>query len=179
MAVEIIFQVGDMKYWQEHGDKKVKEKETWLAIQKVTNRMGLVFPVIVFCLFAGTILYLLKYQFMTEVANITDFIVATMSFAVLIVSYIRTRLDKKKQYIWISSVYILLLTVGLVIFMLVALKVEDVGSKARMLSCICLGITIAQEIISIVKIEHEINVEGEHRQEDAIKKIESESITRI
>lgn len=32
---------------------------------------------------------------------------------------------------------------------------------------------------SIVKIEHEINVEGEHRQEDAIKKIESESITRI
>lgn len=28
-------------------------------------------------------------------------------------------------------------------------------------------------------IEHEINVEGEHRQEDAIKKIESESITRI
>ena len=42
-----------------------------------------------------------------------------------------------------------------------------------------LGITITQEIISIVKIEHEINVEGEHRQEDAIKKIESESITRI
>ena len=40
--------------------KKVKEKETWLAIQKVTNRMGLVFPVIVFCIFAGTILYLLK-----------------------------------------------------------------------------------------------------------------------
>ena len=32
--------------------KKVKEKETWLAIQKVTNRMGLVFPVIVFCIFA-------------------------------------------------------------------------------------------------------------------------------
>ena len=153
--------------------KKVKEKETWLAIQKVTNRMGLVFPVIVFCIFAGTILYLLKYQFMDEMANITDFIVATMSFAVLIVAYIRTR------YIWISSVYILLLTVGMVIFMLVALKVEDVGSKARMLSCICLGITIAQEIISIVKIEHEINVEGEHRQEDAIKKIESESITRI
>ena len=159
--------------------KKVKEKETWLAMQKVTNRMGLVFPVIVFCIFAGTILYLLKYQFMDEMANITDFIVATMSFAVLIVAYIRTRLDKKKQYIWISSVYILLLTVGMVIFMLVALKVEDVGSKARMLSCICLGITIAQEIISIVKIEHEINVEGEHRQEDAIKKIESESITRI
>lgn len=118
--------------------------------------MGLVFSVIVFCIFAGTILYLLKYQFMAEVANITDFIVATMSFAVLIVSYIRTRLDKKKQYIWISSVYILLLTAGLAIFMLVALKVEDVGSKARMLSCICLGITIAQEIISIVKIEHEI-----------------------
>lgn len=78
--------------------KKVKEKETWLAIQKVTNRMGLVFPVIVFCIFAGTILYLLKYQFMDEMANITDFIVATMSFAVLIVAYIRTRLDKKKQY---------------------------------------------------------------------------------
>lgn len=160
--------------------KKVKEKETWLAIQKVTNRMGLVFPVIVFCIFAGTILYLLKYQFMDEMANITDFIVATMSFAVLIVAYIRTRLDKKKQYIWISSVYILLLTVGMVIFMLVALKVEDVGSKGPVCSLvICLGITIAQEIISIVKIEHEINVEGEHRQEDAIKKIESESITRI
>ena len=42
--------------------KKVKEKETGLAIQKATNRMGLVFPVIVFCIFACTILYLLKYQ---------------------------------------------------------------------------------------------------------------------
>ena len=78
--------------------KKVKEKETWLAIQKVTNRMGLVFPVIVFCIFAGTILYLLKYQFMDEMANITDFIVATMSFAVLIVAYIRDWIKRSNTF---------------------------------------------------------------------------------
>ncbi len=63
--------------------------------------------------------------------------------------------------------------------MLVAIMVKDAGCKARILSCICLGITIAQELINIVKIEHEINVEGEHKQEDEIKKIESESIVRI
>ncbi len=79
------------KFQENKKNKKVKEKKTWLAIQKVTNRMGLAFPGIVFCIFAGTILYLLKYQSMTEVANVTDFIVATMSFAVLILSYIYVR----------------------------------------------------------------------------------------
>lgn len=173
---------GAKNYIKSQKNKKakiVKQKKMWLAIKKVVNRIGLVFPIIVFCVFGGMIVYLLKYQSMTDIANITDFIVATMSIAVMVVSYIRTKVDKRNQYIWVSLTYILLLTVGFIVFMVVALHIKDAGSIARMLSCSCLGITIAQEIISIVKVEHEINVEGEHKQEDVIKKIESESITRV
>lgn len=34
-----------------------------------------------------------------------------------------------------------------------------------------------QEIIGIIKIEHKINVEGERKQEEKIKRMESESNT--
>ena len=40
MAVEIIFQVGDMKYWQEHGDNKVFMKRIFkLLLDELRDRM--------------------------------------------------------------------------------------------------------------------------------------------
>lgn len=123
------------------------------------------------------LVYLLIYQYMGEIASMIDFIVAMMSFCILILGYIREK--HKKSYIWASSVYILLLTVGLVAFMVVAVIVKDAGQIARIISCVCLGITLAQSITDIVVLEHQINVEGEHKLEEKIKKMESESLTRI
>lgn len=40
MAVEIIFQVGDMKYWKEHGDNKVFMKRIFkLLLDELQDRM--------------------------------------------------------------------------------------------------------------------------------------------
>lgn len=158
-------------------DEMVKRNKVYLIIQKVVNRLGLAIPVIVFCVFAGALVYLLFYQHMSEVANVIDFIVAMMSVVVLIISYARSKMDERKQYLWVSTTYILLLTIGLIIFIVVAIKIKSVSSIARVLSCICLGITIIQEIIGITKIEHKINVEGEHKLEEKIKRLESESNT--
>ena len=158
-------------------NEKVERDKMYLIIQKVMNRLGLVIPAIVFSLFIGALAYLMYYQFIPEVANVIDFIVAMMSVVVLIISYARSKMDERKQYLWVSSTYILLLTIGLIIFMVVAIKIKNVSSIARVLSCICLGITIIQEIIGITKIEHKINIEGEHKQEEKIKRMESESNT--
>lgn len=158
-------------------DEMVSRNKVHLIIQKVVNRLGLAIPVIVFCVFAGTLAYLLFYQHMSEVANVIDFIVAMMSVVVLIISYARSKMDERKQYLWVSSTYILLLTIGLIIFMVVAVKIKSVSSIARVLSCICLVITVIQEIIGITKIEHKIYVEGEHKQEEKVKRMESESNT--
>ncbi len=158
-------------------NEKVERDKMYLIIQKVMNRLGLVIPAIVFSLFIGALAYLMYYQFIPEVANVIDFIVAMMSVVVLIISYARSKMDERKQYLWVGSTYILLLTIGLIIFMVVAIKIKNVSSIARVLSCICLGITIIQEIIGITKIEHKINIEGEHKQEEKIKRMESESNT--
>lgn len=157
--------------------EKVERDKVYLVIQKAVNRLELVIPVIVFSLFIGALAYLLYYQFIPEVANVIDFIVAMMSVVVLIISYARSKMDERKQYLWVSSTYILFLTVGLIIFIVAAIKIKNVSSMARVLSCICLGITIIQEIIGIIKIEHKINVEGEHEQEEKIKRMEAESNT--
>lgn len=110
-------------------------------------------------------------------ANVIDFIVAMMSVVVLIISYARSKMDERKQYLWVSSTYILFLTIGLIIFMVAAIKIKNISSIARVLSCICLVLTMIQEIIGIIKIEHKINVEGERKQEEKIKRMESESNT--
>lgn len=158
-------------------DKNVEKNKRYLIIQKIINRLGLVLPPTVFCVFVGALMYLLYYQFIPEVTNVIDFIVAMMSVAVLIISYARSKMDERKQYLWASSTYILLLTVGLIIFMVVAIKIKNVSSLARVLSCICLGITVIQEILGIIRIEHKINIEGEHKQEEKIKRMEEESNT--
>lgn len=159
--------------------KEVKKNKMWLSILKMVNRVGLMIPVSVFFLFAGVLVYLLFYQFVVGVANVIDFIVAVMSVSVLIVSYVRGKLDERKQYVRSSLIYILLLTIGLIVFIVGAINIEDVGNVARVLSCVCLGITIGQEIIDIVKTEHKINVEEEHKQAQKIEMIEAKSITRI
>lgn len=160
-------------------DESVNKKRIYLVIQKVVNRLGLVIPVMVFCIFAGTLGYFLFYQSMSVVANVIDFIVAMMSVIVLIISFERTKMDERKQYLWVSSVYILLLTVGLIAFIVIAINVKNISSLARVLSCICLGITIIQEIISIIKIEYKINIEGENKQEAKIKQMESENDNQV
>ena len=150
-------------------DEMEHKNEMYLIIKKVVNRLGLAIPGIVFCVFAGALVYLLFYQFMSEVANVIDFIVAMMSVAVLIISYVRSRMDERKQYFWVSSTYILLLTIGLIICMVIAIRIKNVSNIARVLSCVCLGITIIQEIIGIIKIEHKINVQGERKRDEKIK----------
>ena len=157
--------------------KMVNKDKVYLIMQKVVNRLGLAIPVIVFCVLVGMLVHLLVYQHMSEVADVIDFIVAMMSVVVLIISYARSKMDERKQYLWVSSTYILLLTIGLIIFIVVAIKFKNVSGIARVLSCVCLGITIIQEIIGITKIEHKINVEGEHKQEEKIKRMESENNT--
>lgn len=165
---------GSDKMQDTKGNELANKNKMYLIIQKVVNRLGLAIPVIVFCVFAGTLVYLLFYQFMSEVANVIDYIVAMMSVIVLIISHVRSKMDKRKQYLWVSSMYILLLTIGLIIFVVIALRVKNVSGIARVLSCICLGITIIKEIIDIIRIEHKINLVGECKQEEKIKKMESE-----
>ena len=75
------------------------------------------------------------------------------------------------------TVAVAFLTIGLIIFMVAAIKIKNISSIARVLSCICLVLTMIQEIIGIIKIEHKINVEGERKQEEKIKRMESESNT--
>ena len=163
---------------QDTKDNEKGERDAmYLIIQKVINRLGLVIPAIVFSVFIGALAYLLYYQFIPQVANVIDFIVAMMSVVVLIISYARSKMDERKQYLWVSSTYILFLTIGLIIFMVAAIKIKNISSIARVLSCICLVLTMIQEIIGIIKIEHKINVEGERKQEEKIKRMESESNT--
>lgn len=158
-------------------NKILRKNKIIKAVNKVVNRLWIIVPPGVFLIFAGVLGYLLLHQYMDEIATIIDFIVASMSFSILVLEYFRKK--HKNSYIWASSIYILLLLVGCVAFLCIAVVIKDAGKIARILSCICLGITLAQIIIEILVKERDINDEGEHKLEEKIKKIESESLTRI
>lgn len=166
--------IGNSNKLQKTNDRQhINKNKKCLIVQKVTNRLGHVFLVLVFCIFVGVLVYLLFYQQMAEIANVIDFIVTMMSFFLLIISCVRSRMNERKQYIWVSNIYIFILSVGLIIFMILTLCIKNASNIARVVSCVCLGITIVQEIGSIIKIENKINAEKENNQEEKNKKMES------
>lgn len=161
-------------------DKKCKGNKVLLILNKVINRIGIVIPFCAFGVVAVILAGLLLYQFVPEVANSIDLFVAIMSVIVLIISYVRSKMNKRQQYVWGSPIYVTLLLIGACI-PLVLLKIvsPDISSKSRVLSCICLGATIIQEIIGIVKIEHEICVSDECKLEKKLRKCELGDNTKV
>lgn len=180
--IELLYE-DNSDVWKLLGDGNTKDNKenemvgnkSCLIIRKVVNLVGIAIRIIALCVFIGTLVYMMFYQYMLEVANAIDFIIAMMAVGVLIISYVRNKMDERKQYLWVSTTYILLFTLGLLIFMLVAIKIKNASGIARVLSCVCLGITIIQEIICISKIEYKIDVEKEYTQKEKLKRTESES----
>ena len=161
-------------------DKKCKENKMPLILNKVMNRIGFAIPILIFCVLVGVLYWLLSYQSVQKVANFIDFYLAIMSVVVFIISYIRSKLSKRQQYVWASPIYVtLLLLSACLVLVLPNAGSQDISCKSRILSCICLGVTIIQEIIGVVKIEYEICVSNECELEKKLKKRELGDNTRV
>jgi cytochrome c biogenesis protein CcdA len=160
--------------------KKINGKKNYLVTSKVTNRVELTFPIVVYLFFVGVVIYLMQYQGIEEIGTTIDFIIAVMSIAIMLMSHIRESLRKHRKSIWIvGSIYIILMTVGLIAFMIIGVELKDASTIARVLSFIALIITAAKEIMEVVKLEYTKNIEWEQKQEEQIRKIELDSITKF
>lgn len=160
--------------------KKFNSKKNYLKTSKVINGVELTFPIVVWLFFVGVVIYLMKYQGIKEIGTTIDFIIAGMSIAIMLMTHIRESLRIHRNSIWIvGSIYIILMTVGLIVLMIIGVELKDAGAIARILSFIALIITAAKEIMEVVKLEHTKNNEWEQKQEEQIRKIGSDSITRF
>ena len=83
----------------------IKGKKRYLLISKVMNRMELSVPIILYLMFIGIVVYLMRYQGNEKIATGIDFIIAVMSVVIMVMSYIRTIITKKKNAnaIWIYN----------------------------------------------------------------------------
>lgn len=160
--------------------KKFNGKKKYLKTFKVINRVELTFPIIVYLFFVGVVLYLIQYQGIEKIGTTIDFIIAVMSIAIMLMIHIRESLRTHQNSIWIvGSTYIILMTAGLIVLMIIGVELKDSGTIARILSFIALIITAAKEIMEVVKLEHTKNNEWEQKQEEQIRKIGSDSITQF
>mgnify|MGYP000774207564 CR=1 FL=1 len=75
----------------------IKGKKKYLLISKVMNRMELSVPIILYPMFIGIVVYLMRYQGNEKIATVIDFIIAVMSVAIMVMSYIRTIITKRKM----------------------------------------------------------------------------------
>lgn len=186
--IELLYEE-DSEVWQMLGGsveknevkkgKKGKEYKVQLILQKVLNRIGFAIPFIVFCVQVGILCWLLLYQSVPKVANSIDFFVAVMSAGVLIISYACRKMSKRQQFVWVSPIYVTLLLIGLCIPLTFPKIVsQDISSISRVLSCVCLGATIIQEIIEMVKIEREICISDECKLEEKLRKCKLEDNTK-
>jgi len=92
----------------------IKGKKKYLLISKVMNRMELFVPIILYLMFIGIVVYLMRYQGNEKIATGIDFIIAVMSVVIMVMSYIRTIITKKKNAnaIWIyNGIFILILSI--------------------------------------------------------------------
>ena len=135
----------DKNYVKEQSKKKQKlvcSKKRQLKETIVSNRVSLSFPIITFLIFLGLVTYLIIYQENDGVASTIDFVIAVLSTAVLVLSFIKEGLTKSQKYIWWSGVYIILLTIGLLVSIFVGARIYNAGNIARNISFLGLVVTI-------------------------------------
>ena len=144
---------------EETKNNTIEKDESYLKLQKIVNRVGL-------CLFK---LYI--NQSIQDVANTIDFVIASNSIFVLIVSNLKNRgVFKKKKFLWYSTTYILLMTIGLIVSMITGDFIQKAGEIARLLSIICLIITILIELVDATKTDYDFYRDGEKKLEAKIEK---------
>ena len=158
-------------------EKKIARDRNSLKIQKIVNRIGLSFVFLVFGVFVWALGYMYFYQSIQEVATTVDFVIASIAILVLVVSNLKNRGKfKKKKYLWYSTTYILLMTIGLVVAMLVGISFQKVGELARLLSLLGLVLTILIELIDATITDYKFYRKGEIKQEHKIEKEQKESV---
>ena len=181
----------------------IKGKKKYLLTSKVMNRMELSVPIILYLMFIGIVVYLMRYQGNEKIATVIDFIIAVMSVVIMVMSYIRTIITKKENAnaIWIyNGIFILILSIGLVVVLIAGIKMKNAGMIARGLSLVVLiagikmknagmiarGLSLAAliytftlELIKTLKLYYNKNKEWENNLEEQIKKIKSDSITKF
>ncbi|MBQ6788329.1 MAG: hypothetical protein IJO85_11480 [Lachnospiraceae bacterium] len=153
----------------------IKRKKMWLDIQKIMNRVELIFPIIMplFCM--GCVMYLFCFQENKGIASGLDFLIAAMSFAVLVASVIHKKMNDSQKYIYMEPIYLTLLPIVLVVSMVIGVKIEDASVKGRVISFVCLCVTIAFETKEVVSFNHKTNLKKEEEQREKIENIEKES----
>ena len=121
----------------------IKGKKKYLLTSKVMNRMELSVPIILYLMFIGIVVYLMRYQGNEKIATVIDFIIAVMSVVIMVMSYIRTIITKA---IWIyNGIFILILSIGLVVVLIAGIKMKNAGMIARGLSLAALIYTFTLE----------------------------------
>ena len=155
----------------------IKGKKKYLLTSKVMNRMELSVPIILYLMFIGIVVYLMRYQGNEKIATVIDFIIAVMSVVIMVMSYIRTIITKKENAN--AGIFILILSIGLVVVLIAGIKMKNAGMIARGLSLAALIYTFTLELIKTLKLYYNKNKEWENNLEEQIKKIKSDSITKF
>lgn len=156
---------------EENKNNTIEKDESNLKMQKIANRVGLCLLFILYGVFVWAIFELYRNQSMQAVANTIDFVIASNSIFVLIVCNLKNRgVFKKKKFLWYSATYILLMTIGLLVSMITGIYLQKAGEIARLLSIICLLITILIEIVDATKTDYDFYRVGEKKLEAKIKK---------
>ena len=62
----------------------IKGKKKYLLISKVMNRMDLSVPIILYLMFIGIVVYLMRYQGDEKIATVIDFIIAVRRYFLLL-----------------------------------------------------------------------------------------------
>ena len=156
---------------EEIKNNTIKKDESNLKIQKIVNRVVLCLLFIPYGVFVCTIFVLYRYQSMQDVATTIDFVIASNSIFVLIVCNLKNRgIFKKKKYLWYSTIYIFLMTFGLIASMIAGILLQKAGEIARLLSIICLIITMLIELVDATRTDCDFYRDGEKKLEAKIEK---------
>ena len=157
----------------------IKGKKKYLLISKVINRMELFVPIILYLMFIGIVVYLMRYQGNEKIATVIDFIIAVMSVVIMVMSYIRTIITKKKNAnaIWIyNGIFILILSIGLVVVLIAGIKMKNAGMIARGLSLAALIVTFTSELIEALKLYYNKNKEWENNWENNLEEQKKDKV---
>ena len=151
-------------------DNKLKNMRFWRAVRRVLNFVGYVITALSVLLGLSIVICIFCVDYIPDIA---DFVVSGISGIIALIAVIRIFVSKEKEYVWLGTSYILVMIIGVLLFVVIGVKIENPAKIARIISLISLVITVISELFLNLRNDYRRDLEFDKESIRKFEKLEN------